>query len=970
MSKISNFMCGVALAAASANAAITASGGWFEAAYVQWEPISNAESYNVYYTKSGGSAVQLDDQLIRTYGSYVRADAIGLAPGTYTLKVVPVVSGSEVSSSALTTSNLTVTAHDRAGFAFSNSRVPGAYKADGTLKDDAIVLYISENTKDTVTLDVYTSSSKTTTCTGLQGILDGFKKGKDTRPLDIRIIGNVTDPSTLYNGDLVIENNQNTSAYITLEGVGEDATVNGWGIRVKNAENVEIRNLGIMNVDSDEGDNIGLQQSNEYVWVHNCDFFYGDAGSDADQKKGDGALDCKKSTYVTFSYNHFWDNGKSNLLGLSEGTTEGYYITYHHNWYDHSDSRHPRVRYYSAHVYNNYYDGNAKYGIGVTMAGSIFAEANYFRNCKYPMLISMQGSDVYAGGSSRSSANATFSKEDGGMIKAYNNTMTGTYTFIPRGASTIIVSGSSESASSYGIDTDTDFDAVVVTSASTTLSSSITSYQGSNVYSNFDTDSDIMYSYTADDPGDVPTQVSTYAGRMNGGDFDWTFDNDEDDTSYDVDEDLKAALEAYTGSLVSIQGEGSVVYSSSSSTATSSSSTTSSSSSTTSTSSSSTTSTSSSSTATSSSSSSVTTSSGFLTITSDLTHDFTEDGVVSDYLDIDGNLSSSKGSVTYGGTTYTTCLKIESSTSITFTLGVSATLTMVFNTDFTSYIYINGTKYYATEGVVTAELEAGEYEIQKGNSAYLFLMIFDVEEGTVQSSSSTATEESSSSVDANAPSIVKHGSAKSSQTVAVGESIASFYFSWTNATTVTVDGLPDGIIYVIDEDAQTVTISGTPTTAGTYDYTVSTSGAAEDYEEATFSATFTVTSSETETSSSSAETETSSSSETETSSSSTTETSSSSTTTTETSSSSEAGSSSSTSPIAAGIAATHFSVTTSGRTLQISGASAGSEVYVLDLQGRMIASAKITQANVNLSVPSSGRYMVRVSNQVKLVNVK
>ena len=109
--------------------------------------------------------------------------------------------------------------------------------------------------------------------------------------------------------------------------------------------------------DSDEGDDVGLQQGNDHIWVHNCDMFYGNAGGDADQAKGDGALDCKKSTYVTFSYNHFWDNGKCNLLGLSEGTTEGLYITYHHNWYDHSDSRHPRVRYYSAHVYNNYYDG-------------------------------------------------------------------------------------------------------------------------------------------------------------------------------------------------------------------------------------------------------------------------------------------------------------------------------------------------------------------------------------------------------------------------------------------------------------------------------------------------------------------------------------------------------------------------------------------------------------------------------------
>ena len=57
----------------------------------------------------------------------------------------------------------------------------------------------------------------------------------------------------------------------------------------------------------------GLQQGNDHIWVHNCDFFYGHAGSDADQVKGDGALDTKTSTYVTHSYNHFWDNGKCNL---------------------------------------------------------------------------------------------------------------------------------------------------------------------------------------------------------------------------------------------------------------------------------------------------------------------------------------------------------------------------------------------------------------------------------------------------------------------------------------------------------------------------------------------------------------------------------------------------------------------------------------------------------------------------------
>ena len=332
----------------------------------------------------------------------------------------------------------------------------------------------------------------------------------------------------------------------TIEGIGEDATIKGFGFLVRNCKSVEFRNLGIMNVNSGEGDNIGLQQDNSYVWVHNCDFFYGNAGSDKDQAKGDGALDCKKSTYVTFSYNHFWDNGKTNLLGLSEGTTEGLYITYHHNWYDHSDSRHPRVRFYSAHVYNNYYDGNAKYGAGSTLGSSVFMEANYFRNCKYPMMTSMQGSDVYAGGTTRDTKNnPTFSSEDGGTIKAYNNHMEGAYTFIPYGASKYTLKGSETIVGS--ISTQADFDAYVVTSRDAQVPSSVKSYAGANTYNNFDTDNSVMYSYTADTPEQAVANVKAYAGRVQGGDFKWVFDNSFDDAAYEVNQPLKDALMAYKG---------------------------------------------------------------------------------------------------------------------------------------------------------------------------------------------------------------------------------------------------------------------------------------------------------------------------------------------------------------------------------------------------------------------------------------
>ena len=545
---ISRVALGVALlgfAGVYAQVTLSSAEGWLESAFAEWAS-DGSDSYNVYYSGAGASNVKVDAPLIRKYGSKYRVDVVGLKAGSYTLKIASVKGGKEIAST--NSKSLTVKAHDRAGFAFSNGRVPGAYKADGTLKDGAVVLYITESTKNSVTMDVTTSAKGAkTTCKSFQGILNCYKKGYETVPLDLRFIGNVTDSDSLVQGDMMIDLNGSEKSYVTVEGIGNDATVNGWGIRIKNAQNVEIRNLGVMNVDSKEGDNIGLQQDNQYVWVHNNDFFYGHAGSDKDQVKGDGALDCKLSTYITFSYNHFWDNGKSNLLGLKEGTSEGYYITYHHNWYDHSDSRHPRVRYYSAHVYNNYYDGNAKYGAGSTLGSSVFMEANYFRNCKYPMMTSLQGTDVYASGTKRDPTNnGTFSKEAGGTIKAYNNYMEGSYTFIPYGASKYILKGKETAIGD--IDSKVDFDAYVVTSRDAKVPATVKSYSGENTYNNFDTDKSIMYSYTVDSPEQAVANVRAYAGRVQGGDFKWNFDNSVDDASSDVNQKLKDALMAYKGS--------------------------------------------------------------------------------------------------------------------------------------------------------------------------------------------------------------------------------------------------------------------------------------------------------------------------------------------------------------------------------------------------------------------------------------
>lgn len=724
---------------------ITQSSGWLESAFVEWSQVPGADSYNVYFTGGGQTAKKIDNQLIRSYGSYFRADLLGLAAGNYTVTIKPVIAS--VEEAGTTTPILSVVAQDRTGFAHAGGHIPGGYNIDGTLKSGAVVLYITQNTKNTVSLNV--TGATTNPCVGLQTILDGFKKGADTRPLVVRLIGNITDPATLYNGDLVIENKNNSTGSITLEGVGSDAVVNGWGIRIKTASNIEVRNLGFMLTNAGEGDNIGLQQDNDHVWVHNCDLFYGSPGADADQAKGDGALDCKKSTYITFSYNHFWDAGKSNLLGLSEGTTSGLYITYHHNWYDHSDSRHPRVRYYSAHVFNNYYDGNSKYGAGSTMGSSVFMEGNFFRNCKYPMLTSMQGSDIYGG------SGGTFSGENGGTIKAFNNTMSGQTRYVIYNSITNPI----------------EFDAIETSTREEAINSSITTKQGAHTYNNFDNDASLyVKNLIVEAPSVAKDKVTQFSGRVSGGDLKWVFNNTNDDASSAVNTALQNALINYTTDLIYVQGETPVVVNTQTLTSTSNNDQT---------------------VAIGSAISDIiftwggdasgatvnglpgsgivftenttaktitisgtptanvsfslvtygpsgTPVNGLGSITtvsatpSDQIHNFTTSNISSsfyNFLPTPGtsiaNLSTSKGTVSYDGLTLTQCLKMETNTSITFTTTHPSTLTLVMNTtttDPTAQIKLDGTNRSDASGIISLNLAAGNHTIAKSNSANLFFM--------------------------------------------------------------------------------------------------------------------------------------------------------------------------------------------------------------------------------------------------------
>ncbi|SDF78592.1 pectate lyase [Lentzea fradiae] len=174
----------------------------------------------------------------------------------------------------------------------------------------------------------------------------------------------------------------------TIEGVGSGSTITGQGLNISNASNVIVRNLNFRNWGDDA---INVQYSTR-VWIDHNTFSNG----------YDGALDVKRaSDYVTVSWNKFTSHNKTMLLGHSDdnGSEDRgkLRVTYHHNWFDGTQQRHPRVRFGNpVHVYNNYYGGVTSYGVASTVEAGVLVEGNFFENTRDPF---HRGEGSSAGGS-------------------------------------------------------------------------------------------------------------------------------------------------------------------------------------------------------------------------------------------------------------------------------------------------------------------------------------------------------------------------------------------------------------------------------------------------------------------------------------------------------------------------------------------------------------------------------------------
>ncbi len=138
-----------------------------------------AGGYTIFYKEKDGEAyVPLDKELMLENEESIDCYILGLAKGLYDVKIE---GGEGETFSRKIITDIDVEKQDRTGYAhFKREEGIGGYNNDGTVKENAVILYVSNATKNTVTLDI-----DGTTYTGLVEIL--LAKQYMEQPLIIRI---------------------------------------------------------------------------------------------------------------------------------------------------------------------------------------------------------------------------------------------------------------------------------------------------------------------------------------------------------------------------------------------------------------------------------------------------------------------------------------------------------------------------------------------------------------------------------------------------------------------------------------------------------------------------------------------------------------------------------------------------------------------------------------------------------------
>ncbi len=176
----------------------------------------------------------------------------------------------------------------------------------------------------------------------------------------------------------------NVGSNKTILGIGYDAKIVGFSVKVSDVDNVIVRNLTFQGAMPQDG---LICRRATHVWIDHCTFL----------DCADGLLDITdQSNYITVSWCRFYYTSKVNAHRLTclVGSTDDnptdvgkLNVTFHHNWWgSYADQRMPRGRYGQDHVFNNYYSctGNS-YCVGGSWGYKVLLENNYFDHVKNPI---------------------------------------------------------------------------------------------------------------------------------------------------------------------------------------------------------------------------------------------------------------------------------------------------------------------------------------------------------------------------------------------------------------------------------------------------------------------------------------------------------------------------------------------------------------------------------------------------------
>ncbi len=203
-------------------------------------------------------------------------------------------------------------------------------------------------------------------------------------PITIYIVGTLSaDPA--FGEMLDVKDTYDAS----IIGVGQDAIITGYGLNLYRAVNIIIRNIKFaswgddaISVDASDDQNKG-----HHIWVDHCTFTYEPPPGYPAGTTPDGSLDITHTAaYVTVSWCHFYKTDKNSLVGHSDSNTSDVDIkvTYHHNYFDSTAQRNPRVRFGKVHAFNNYYRKNTIYSVSSNTGADVVVEGNYFLDCPIP----------------------------------------------------------------------------------------------------------------------------------------------------------------------------------------------------------------------------------------------------------------------------------------------------------------------------------------------------------------------------------------------------------------------------------------------------------------------------------------------------------------------------------------------------------------------------------------------------------